>query len=259
MLSPAPLRPLRPLRPAPRTLRMHLVEQSVTRLVPPRMAVAHAEGSRRSYARRPHPTTRLCPSRAHNGISPTRSRRSWRRPLRGRGRARPRLTPSPRPLVRCLPQLRSSPAEAAIGSGGCIATASSWPPRFVGPRLRVISHLFARIARHGISGDRDPREDRLTEICAALFESPHCRDLARQVAIAWLGQAETAESRPSTGSRTFPPTLRSKISSASASCGGGSSTTTASSKTRSASTTSKAAPTQAGTTTSPWCLSHTHS
>jgi hypothetical protein len=56
-----------------------------------------------------------------------------------------------------------------------------------------MSDLFARIARHGISGDRDPREDRLTEICAALFESPHCRDLARQVAIAWLRQAETTE------------------------------------------------------------------
>jgi hypothetical protein len=55
-----------------------------------------------------------------------------------------------------------------------------------------MSGLFTRIAHHARSSERDPREDRLTEICAAVFESPHCPGLARHVAIAWLREAETA-------------------------------------------------------------------
>lgn len=49
--------------------------------------------------------------------------------------------------------------------------------------------LLGRIARHGVSGLRDPREDRLTEICAALFESERCPGLAVHVALGWLKQA----------------------------------------------------------------------
>ncbi len=66
-------------------------------------------------------------------------------------------------------------------------------------------------------------------------------------------------SRPSTGSPTSPPTRRSETSRGSGSCAGGSSTTTASSKTRSGLITSKAAPTAAGTTTSPSSRSRTRS
>ena len=50
--------------------------------------------------------------------------------------------------------------------------------------------FIARIARHGVSTDRDQREDRLTEICAALFEDPHCRGLAWHVVMQWLEAAE---------------------------------------------------------------------
>ncbi len=49
--------------------------------------------------------------------------------------------------------------------------------------------MLGRIARYGISPLRDSREDRLTEICAALFESRYCEGLARHIALGWLEHA----------------------------------------------------------------------
>lgn len=49
--------------------------------------------------------------------------------------------------------------------------------------------LLGRISRYGVSALRDSREDRLTEILAALFDSRHCPGLARQVALGWLERA----------------------------------------------------------------------
>jgi hypothetical protein len=53
--------------------------------------------------------------------------------------------------------------------------------------------FLGRIARHPTSGARDAREDRLTEVCAAVFASPHCSGLARFVAVEWLQAAVTDE------------------------------------------------------------------
>lgn len=52
--------------------------------------------------------------------------------------------------------------------------------------------LLGRIARYGITGLRDPREDRLTEICAAVFGAEACEGLARHVALGWLAAAAAA-------------------------------------------------------------------
>ena len=49
--------------------------------------------------------------------------------------------------------------------------------------------LFSRVARYGHSTAAEQRENRLTEICAALFESPFCQGLARNVTLGWLGAA----------------------------------------------------------------------
>lgn len=49
--------------------------------------------------------------------------------------------------------------------------------------------LFGRIARHGITGLRNAREDRLTEITAAILDHPACHGLARHVALGWLDEA----------------------------------------------------------------------
>jgi hypothetical protein len=56
--------------------------------------------------------------------------------------------------------------------------------------------LVGRIARYGASGLRDPREDRLTEVVAAVFEADQCAGLARHVALEWLGVA-AADVNPS--------------------------------------------------------------
>jgi hypothetical protein len=58
-----------------------------------------------------------------------------------------------------------------------------------------MSDFFTRITRHGVSGDRDPREDRLTEILAAVLESSHCRGLARHIVLLLLRQAGRTEDR----------------------------------------------------------------
>jgi hypothetical protein len=49
--------------------------------------------------------------------------------------------------------------------------------------------LLGRIARHGVSGLRDPRDDRLTEICAAILAAGECQRLARHVVLGWLDAA----------------------------------------------------------------------
>ncbi len=51
--------------------------------------------------------------------------------------------------------------------------------------------LIARIARHPVSPDRNDKEDRLTEICAAIFDSEPCRDLAWHITTAWLDAAQS--------------------------------------------------------------------
>jgi len=53
----------------------------------------------------------------------------------------------------------------------------------------VSGSLFRRISRYGVSAGRDAREDRLTEICAALFASARCSGLPRHVALSWLTAA----------------------------------------------------------------------
>jgi hypothetical protein len=58
-----------------------------------------------------------------------------------------------------------------------------------GYALSVARALLGRIARYGVSGDRNAREDRSTEILAAVFDSDWCDGLARYVAIRWLDQA----------------------------------------------------------------------
>lgn len=45
--------------------------------------------------------------------------------------------------------------------------------------------FFRRIARHGISG-RDPREDRLIEICAAVFAAEPGQAVALHILRGWL-------------------------------------------------------------------------
>ena len=55
--------------------------------------------------------------------------------------------------------------------------------------------LFGCIARHGTSPGRDPREDRLTEVLAAVFDSPHAKGLACHVGSHWLTGDETANTR----------------------------------------------------------------
>lgn len=49
--------------------------------------------------------------------------------------------------------------------------------------------MLGRIARYGTLPHRDSREDRLTEICATLFDSCHLTGLARAVALGWLKHA----------------------------------------------------------------------
>lgn len=68
--------------------------------------------------------------------------------------------------------------------------------------LREVSEsLLGQISRHGVSGLRDPREDRLTEICAAIFSTPPCEGLAIHVARGWIGAA-ASDSRLSSSVRT---------------------------------------------------------
>lgn len=58
----------------------------------------------------------------------------------------------------------------------------------------MCASLLGRIARYGVSPLRNAREDRLTAMCAALFDSPHCAGLAHGVALGWLERAaEQAE------------------------------------------------------------------
>jgi hypothetical protein len=49
--------------------------------------------------------------------------------------------------------------------------------------------LLGRIAKYGVSPLRDAREDRLTEIWAAVLDSCHCAGFARHVTLDWLGSA----------------------------------------------------------------------
>lgn len=49
--------------------------------------------------------------------------------------------------------------------------------------------LLRRIARHGVTELRNRREDRLTEIFAAVLAHRRCPGLARHVALGWLEQA----------------------------------------------------------------------
>ena len=49
--------------------------------------------------------------------------------------------------------------------------------------------FLGQIARHGVSFAVDPHEDRLTEVCAAVFDSGHCEGLARHIALGWLAAA----------------------------------------------------------------------
>ncbi len=51
--------------------------------------------------------------------------------------------------------------------------------------------FFGRIARHPVGVDRNAREDRLTEVVAAVLDSPYCTGLARYVALRWLDEAGT--------------------------------------------------------------------
>ncbi len=53
--------------------------------------------------------------------------------------------------------------------------------------------FFGRIALHGTTAAKDPREDRLTEVLAAVFGSAAGRGLARHLAHRWLtsGDLET--------------------------------------------------------------------
>lgn len=46
--------------------------------------------------------------------------------------------------------------------------------------------LLGRIARHGVSSAVDPREDRLTEVLAAVLGCRRCEGLARHLALGWL-------------------------------------------------------------------------
>lgn len=66
--------------------------------------------------------------------------------------------------------------------------------RFVCEGVVMPASMLGRVARYGVSTLRDSREDRLTAICAALFESPHCEGLARHIALGWL---EHASEQPS--------------------------------------------------------------
>jgi hypothetical protein len=68
----------------------------------------------------------------------------------------------------------------------------------------VAAGLIERIARHGVSGERDPREDRLTEILAAVLENPRCAGLAHHLVIGLL-DAATAESHTATPGAVLPP------------------------------------------------------
>jgi hypothetical protein len=49
--------------------------------------------------------------------------------------------------------------------------------------------LLRRIARYPVSLSADPRENRLTEICAAILGNPQCAGLARHLALGWLEAA----------------------------------------------------------------------
>ena len=57
--------------------------------------------------------------------------------------------------------------------------------------------LLGRIARYGVSGVRDAREDRLTEIAAGVFAAEPCADAARHLAVGWFeAAAEMASEGP---------------------------------------------------------------
>ena len=49
--------------------------------------------------------------------------------------------------------------------------------------------FLSRVARYGHASAAEQRENRLTEICAALFDSPQCEGLARAVARGWAAAA----------------------------------------------------------------------
>lgn len=55
--------------------------------------------------------------------------------------------------------------------------------------------FLARVARHPRRVGRDEREDRLTELLAAILDSPHCPGLARHVVLGWLSKALEDRSR----------------------------------------------------------------
>jgi hypothetical protein len=56
--------------------------------------------------------------------------------------------------------------------------------------------LLGRIARHGVSQTLNPREDRLTEVCAAVLQSQPCDGLARHIARGWIESAAARASSP---------------------------------------------------------------
>lgn len=53
----------------------------------------------------------------------------------------------------------------------------------------VSPSLLRRIAAYGVSPSKNPRENRLTEVFAAVLQSKYCPDLARHIAVGWLAQA----------------------------------------------------------------------
>lgn len=57
--------------------------------------------------------------------------------------------------------------------------------------------VFGRIARHVTSLGRVPREDRLTEVFAAVLDSAYGNGLARHLAYSWLTSDEAADARGS--------------------------------------------------------------
>lgn len=59
--------------------------------------------------------------------------------------------------------------------------------------------MFRRVSQYGRSPDADPRENRLTEILAAVLDSPHCDGLARHLAYEWLNGATQATAQSALG------------------------------------------------------------
>jgi hypothetical protein len=50
--------------------------------------------------------------------------------------------------------------------------------------------LFRRIARYGVSASANPRENRLTEVLAAVLANEHADGLAEHIALGWLADAQ---------------------------------------------------------------------